>query len=181
LHDKKVEIIYFYSDLQEDENELSNVSKKISQKRRDINIHLINVDDPRNEELAQLYEVNMVPMLIFLTPGGEVAARLSIPLSAEEIIQEIADKISAGKLPNPAVEEKRRKILESLKNIDRRSELTDLIIEQIEDDLMEAITKSEITEVVNSHISAVNHTIRDLEEIRRILKKYQKPHETFVA
>jgi len=181
LHDKKVEIIYFYSDLQEDENELSNVSKKISQKRRDINIHLINVDDPRNEELAQLYEVNIVPTLIFLTPRGEVAARLSIPLSAEEIVQEIADKVSAGKLPNPSVEEKRRKILESLKNINRRSDLTDLIIEQIEDDLMEAITKSEITEMVNSHISAVNHTIRDLEEIKKILKKYQKPHETFVV
>ncbi|MCD6089098.1 hypothetical protein J7K07_05215 [Candidatus Bathyarchaeota archaeon] len=181
MHDKKVEIIYFYSDLQEDENELSNVSKKISQKRRDINIHLINVDDPRNEELAQLYEVNIVPTLIFLTPRGEVAARLSIPLSAEEIVQEIADKVSAGKLPNPSVEEKRRKILESLKNINRRSDLTDLIIEQIEDDLMEAITKSEITEMVNSHISAVNHTIRDLEEIKKILKKYQKPHETFVV
>ncbi|RLI13103.1 hypothetical protein DRO35_01170, partial [Candidatus Bathyarchaeota archaeon] len=116
MYDKKVEIIYFYSNLQEDESELSNASKKISQKRRDINIHLINVDDPRNEELAQLYEVDIVPTLIFLTPGGEVAARLSVSLSAEEVIQEIADKISAGELPNPAVEEKRREILENLKN-----------------------------------------------------------------
>ena len=181
MYDKKVEIIYFYSNLQEDESELSNASKKISQKRRDINIHLINVDDPTNEELAQLYEVDIVPTLIFLTPGGEVAARLSVSLSAEEVIQEIADKISAGELPNPAVEEKRREILENLKNIDRRSDLTDIIIEQIADNLMEAITKSEIIEIVNSHISAVNHTIRDLEEIRRILKKHQKPHEIFIV
>ncbi|RLI11491.1 hypothetical protein DRO35_04915, partial [Candidatus Bathyarchaeota archaeon] len=67
------------------------------------------------------------------------------------------------------------------KNIDRRSDLTDIIIEQIADNLMEAITKSEIIEIVNSHISAVNHTIRDLEEIRRILKKHQKPHEIFIV
>jgi len=181
LNNKKVEIIYFYSDIHEDENELSDISKKLAQKRRDIHIHLINIDDPRNEELTELYEVNIVPLLVFLTPRGEIAARLSIPLSAEDIVQEIADKINMGKLPNPAVEERRMKILESLKSISRRNDLTEEIIEQIEADLMEALTEAEITELVNSHISAVNHAISDLEEIKKILKKYQRLQNDFVV
>jgi len=180
LNSKKVEIIYFYSDMHEDEDELSNVSRKISQKRSDISIHLINIDDPRNEELTQLYEVNMVPLLVFLTPRGEIAARLSVPLSAEEVVQEIADKINMGKLPNPAVEEKRRRILGNLKSIDKRNELTEVILEQIETDLVEALTESEIIEIVNSHVSAVNHAISDLEEIKKVLKRYQKPQNKLV-
>jgi len=181
LSSKKVEIIYFYSDMHEDEDELSSVSRKLSQKRRDINIHLINIDDPRNEELTELYEVNIVPLLVFLTPRGEIAARLSVPLSAEDVVQEIADRINMGKLPNPAVEERRRKILENLKSINRRNDLTEVIIEQIETDLMEALTESEIAEMVNSHVSAVNHAISDLEEIKKVLKRYQKPRNDFVV
>ena len=100
MNSKKVEIIYFYSDMHEDEDELSIISRKLSQKRSDIQIHLINIDDPRNEELTQLYEVNIVPLLVFLTPRGEIAARLSLPLSAEDVVQEIADRINMGKLPN---------------------------------------------------------------------------------
>jgi len=180
LNDKKVEIIYFYSDMHEDEDELSSISRKIAQKRRDINIHLINIDDPRNEELTQLYEVNIVPLLVFLTPKGEIAARLSLPLSAEDVVQEIADRINMGKLPNLTVEERRTKILENLKSINRRNDLTEVIIEQIETDLMEALTESEITEMVNSHVSAVNHAISDLEEIKKVLKRYQKPRNDFV-
>ena len=114
---KKVEIIYFYSNINEDEDELSIISRRISRKRRDIDIHLINVDDPRNEELTQLYGVDIVPLLVFLTPKGEVAARLSIPLSAEDIVQEIADKINTGKLPDPKVEKTRETILKGLKSI----------------------------------------------------------------
>ena len=177
---KKVEIIYFYSNINEDEDELSIISRRISRKRRDIDIHLINVDDPRNEELTQLYEVDIVPMLVFLTPKGEVAARLSIPLSAEDIVQEIADKINTGKLPDPKVEKTRGTILKGLKSISGRNDLTNLMIEQIEDDLMEALSESEIAEIIDSYISAVNHTIRDLEEIREILKKYQKPRGNFI-
>jgi len=180
LSDKKVEIIYFYSDMHEDEDELSSISKKLAQKRRDIHIHLINIDDPRNEELTELYEVNIVPLLVFLTPRGEIAARLSLPLSAEDVVQEIADRINMGKLPNPAVEEKRMKILESLKSISRRNDLTEVIIEQIEADLMEALTESEIIELINSHVSAVNHAIGDLEEVKKVLKRYQKPQNAFV-
>ncbi len=180
MSSKKVEIIYFYSDLHEDEDELSSISRKLAQKRRDIHIHLINIDDPRNEELAQLYEVNVVPLLVFLTPRGEIAARLSLPLSAEDVVQEIADRINMGKLPNPAVEERRTRILESLKSIDRRNDLTEVIIEQIETDLMEALTESEIAELINSHVSAVNHAISDLEEIKKVLKRYQKPRNDFV-
>ncbi len=177
---KKVEIIYFYSNINEDEDELSIISRRISRKRRDIDIHLINVDDPRNEELTQLYEVDIVPLLVFLTPKGEVAARLSIPLSAEDIVQEIADKINTGKLPDPKVEKTRGTILKGLKSISGRNDLTNLMIEQIEDDLMEALSESEIAEIIDSYISAVNHTIRDLEEIREILKKYQKPRGDFI-
>ena len=177
---KKVEIIYFYSNMNEDEDELSIISRRISRKRRDIDIHLINVDDPRNEELTQLYEVNIVPLLVFLTPKGEVAARLSIPLSAEDIVQEIADKINTGKLPDPKVEKTRGMILKRLKSISGRNDLTSLMIEQLEDDLMEALTESEIAEIIDSYISAINHTIRDLEEIREILKKYQKPRGNFI-
>jgi len=180
LSDKKVEIIYFYSDVHEDEDELSNISRKLAQKRRDIQIHLINIDDPRNEELTELYEVNIVPLLVFLTPRGEIAARLSLPLSAEDIVQEIADRINMGKLPNPTVEERRMKILESLKSISRRNDLIEEIIGQIETDLMEALTEAEITELVNSHISAVNHAISDLEEIKRVLKKYQRLQNDFI-
>ena len=180
MSDKKVEIIYFYSDVHEDEDELSNISRKLAQKRRDIQIHLINIDDPRNEELTELYEVNIVPLLVFLTPRGEIAARLSLPLSAEDIVQEIADRINMGKLPNPTVEERRMKILESLKSISRRNDLIEEIIGQIETDLMEALTEAEITELVNSHISAVNHAISDLEEIKRVLKKYQRLQNDFI-
>ena len=180
MNDKKVEIIYFYSDVHEDEDELSNISRKLAQKRRDIHIHLINIDDPRNEELTELYEVNIVPLLVFLTPRGEIAARLSLPLSAEDIVQEIADRINMGKLPNPTVEERRMKILESLKSISRRNDLIEEIIGQIETDLMEALTEAEITELVNSHISAVNHAISDLEEIKRVLKKYQRLQNDFI-
>ena len=180
MSEKKVEIIYFYSNMNEDEDELSIISRRISRKRRDIDIHLINVDDPRNEELTQLYEVDIVPLLVFLTPKGEVAARLSIPLSAEDIVQEIADKINTGKLPDPKVEKTRGMILKGLKSISGRNDLTSLMIEQIEDDLMEALTESEITEIIDSYISAVNHTIRDLKEIREILKKYQKPRGSFI-
>ena len=181
MNDKKVEIIYFYSDMHEDEDELSSISRKIAQKRRDINIHLINIDDPRNEELTQLYEVNIVPLLVFLTPKGEIAARLSLPLSAEEVVQEIADRINLGKLPNPMVEERRMKILESLRSISRRNDLTEEIIEQIETDLMEALTEEEIGELISSHISAVNHAISDLEEIKKVLKKYQRPKNDFIV
>jgi len=181
LSNKKVEIIYFYSDIHEDEDELSDISRKLAQKRRDIHIHLINIDDPRNEELTELYEVNIVPLLIFLTPRGEIAARLSLPLSAEDIVQEIADRINMGKLPNPAVEERRMKILEGLKSISRRNDLTEEIIEQIETDLMEALTEEEIGELISSHISAVNHAISDLEEIKKVLKKYQRPKNDFIV
>jgi len=181
LSDKKVEIIYFYSDINEDEDELSDISRKLAQKRRDIHIHLINIDDPRNEELTELYEVNIVPLLVFLTPRGEVAARLSLPLSAEDIVQEIADRINTGKLPNPAVEKRRMRILESLKSISRRNDLTEGIIERIGIDLMEALTEEEITELINSHISAVNHAISDLKEIRMVLKRYQKLKNDFIV
>ena len=45
---------------------------------------------------------------------------------------------------------------------------------------MEALTESEITELIDSHVSAVNHAIGDLKEVKRVLKRYQKPRNAFV-
>ena len=75
LSERKVEIMYFYSDLYENERSLSKLSKKLSQARKDIQIRLVNIDNPENDELTEMYGVNMVPLIIFLTPKGEVAAR----------------------------------------------------------------------------------------------------------
>jgi hypothetical protein len=181
LSERKVEIMYFYSDVCENERTLSKLSKKLSQSRKDIQIRLVNIDDPGNEGLTELYDVNTVPLIIFLTPGGEIAARRFLPLSAKDVVYEITDQINKGKLPNPVAEEIRTKILESFKSITKRNELTELIVEQIENDLMEANLESEVRELVNSHISAINHTVSDLQEFRRILQKFSKKQTDFIV
>jgi len=181
LNNGKVEIMYFYSDLYENEQNLSELSKKLSRKRRDIEIRLVNIDEPENEELTELYEVNMVPLIIFLTPNGEIAARRFLPLSAEDVVHEIVDQIGKGELPNPVVEKIRTRISESLKNITKRNDLTELIVEQIENDLMEVNIESEIYEMVNSHISAINHAISDLQELRRNLQRFSKKQNVFIV
>ena len=71
--------------------------------------------------------------------------------------------------------------MESLKSISRRNNLTGEIIGQIETDLMEALTEAEITDLINSHVSVVNHAISDLEEIKKVLKKYQRLRSDFVV
>jgi hypothetical protein len=181
MRDRKVEIMYFYSDLYENRKGLSGLSKKLRQKRKDISIRLVNVEDPENEELTELYKVNMVPVMVFLTLNGEVAARRSVPLSAEKIIEDVADRINKGELPNPAVEEIRAKILESFRSATKRDELTQLVAEQFENDLMGAGPESEIYERVNHHISAINHTIHDLEALKRVLQKFSKNQHDFVV
>jgi len=181
LNNGKVEIMYFYSDLYENEQNLSELSKKLSRKRRDIEIRLVNIDEPENEELTELYEVNMVPLIIFLTPNGEIAARRFLPLSAEDVVHEIVDQIGKGELPNPVVEKIRTRISESLKNITKRNDLTELIVEQIENDLLEVNVESEIYEMVNSHISAINHAISDLQELRRNLQRFSKKQNAFIV
>jgi DNA repair exonuclease SbcCD ATPase subunit len=181
LSEEKVEIMYFYSDVHENEKNLSEITRKLGRKRKDIEIRLVNVDDPGNEEITELYGVNMVPLIIFLTPKGQVAAKRFLPLSAENVVQEITDQINKGELPNPMVEETRTKILEALKATTKRSELTDLVVEQIESDLEEANVKSEIYELVSSHISAINHAVSDLQELRRVLQRFSKKHDSFVV
>jgi len=181
LSDKKVEVMYFYSDMQEDEKALSKISRKLSRKRNEMQIRLINIEDPRNGELTDLYGVNIVPLLVFLTSRGEIAARRFLPLSAEDVVQEIADQVCRGELPNPWVEEVRTRMLEALKSVTRRNDLTELVVEQIESDLMEASAESEIFEMVNSHISAINHAISDLQEFKKVLKKYEKHRNDFVV
>jgi hypothetical protein len=181
LSEGKVEVMYFYSDMHENKKNLSEITRKLGRKRRDIEIRLVNIDDPGNEEIANLYGVNMVPLIIFLTPKGQVAAKRFLPLSAENIVQEITDQIYKGELPNPLVEETRTKILEALKSATKRNELTDLVVEQIETDLEEASMKTEIHELVNSHISAINHAVNDLQELKRILQRFSKKQDSFVV
>jgi len=181
LSDRKVEIMYFYSDMCEDERSLSRLTRKLSQKRKDIQIRLVNIDDPGNEQLTELYGVNTVPLIIFLTPRGEIAARRFVSLSEEGVVHEVADQINEGRLPNPAAEELRTKILDFLRSVTRRNDLTELIVDQIENDLMEASLEPEICELVNSHISAINHTISDLQEFKRILQKFSKRQNEFVV
>lgn len=181
MSNRKVEIVYFYSDLYENEKNLSELSRKLSRKRRYIQIRLVNIDDPRNEELTELYGVSMVPLLIFLTSRGDIAAKRFLPLSEENIVEEIADQINKGELPNPLVEEIRTKMLEALKSVTRRNDLTELIIEEIESDLIEASSESEICELVNSHISAINHTVSDLQQFKRVLHKFSKNRGGFVV
>lgn len=178
---RKVEIMYFYSDLYENEKTLSRLSKKLSRKRKDIEIRLVNIDDPGNEELTEVYGVSMVPLIIFLTPRGEVAAKRFLPLSAEDVVNEIADQINKGELPNPVVEEIRTKILESFGSVTKRNELTELIVEQIENDLMEASSETEIYELVNSHISSINHAVSDLQGLKKVLQRYSKKQSDFVV
>jgi len=181
LSNRKVEIVYFYSDLYENEKNLSELTRKLSRKRKDIRIRLVNIDDPRNEELTELYGVSMVPLIVFLTPRGEIAARRFLPLSEEYIVEEIADRINSGELPNPLVEQIRTRILESFKSVTKRNDLTELIVEQIENDLMEASSESEMCELVSSHISAVNHTVSDLQEFKRVLQKFSRRREGFIV
>jgi len=180
LSERKVEIMYFYSDMYESEKSLSRLTKKLGRSRKDIEVRLVNIDDPGNEELTELYGVNTVPLIIFLTPKGEIAARRFLPLSAEDVVYEIADQINKGKLPDSTAEEIRSRIIEAFKSVTKRNDLTELIVEQIENDLMEASLESEICELVNSHISAINHTVSDLEEFKRILQKFSRRQRDFV-
>lgn len=179
--DGKVEIIYFYSDFYESKRSLIPVIKRLQRKRRNIRVRLINVEDPENIELTEFYNVNSVPLVVFLTPKGEVASRKSIPLSDENTINEIANQIIRGDLPKPQINEVRRRILDSLKSVSRRNELTQLIVEQIESDILEADFEEEIYDAVNFHISVINHTINDLEEYKRILQKYMKFKQEFIV
>ena len=181
---KKVEIMYFYSDLYESKRRLLPIIKKLRRKRKDVRVRLINVEDPENDELTEFYGVNIVPLIIFLTPEGEVATRKSIPLSDKNAIielNELANQVARGDLPKPQVNRLRRKILESFKSVSRRNELTQLMVEQIKSDILEADSEEEICEAINVHISAINHTISDLKEYRKILQKYMKRQQNFIV
>ena len=97
------------------------------------------------------------------------------------MVQDITDQINKGELPNPGAEETRTKILESLKSVTKRNEMTELIVEQIENDLSEVGRESEIYELVNSHISGINHAVSDLQELRKILQKFSKKQDAFIV
>ena len=172
--------MYFYSDFHENEKNLSRISKKLSEKRKDIEILLVNIDDPMNEELTDIYSVNTVPLLVFLTPGGEIAARRFLPLSAEGVVTQITEQIYKGNLPNLIVEEIRTRLLGSFQSVTKRNNLTEIIAEQIEEDLAEASLEKEIRDLVSSHISAINHTISDLQEFKRILQKYSRQQDDLI-
>lgn len=180
MSENKIEVMYFYSDFNENEKILFNIRNKIRKERKDIEIRLVNIDDPGNKELTDVYRVNSVPLLVFLTPKGKIAARRSLPLSAEDIVNEISDRINKGELPNSHVENIRTKILETLKTVTKRNELVELAIEQIDEDLVEANLGKEIVDLIGSHISAINHTISDLQELRKVLQKFFKREDEFV-
>jgi len=180
LSRRKIKIMYFYSDLYENERRLSKLSKKLGEELKGVKIHLVNVEDPRNEDITELYDVNMVPVMIFLTSKGEVAARRSVPLSEKEVIHEVTDRINRGELPNPAVEEARVKILEALKSVTQRNDVTQLIINQARNDLLEADSELEIQEIINSYVSIVNHTIHDLRQFGQVLQRFLRKHEFLV-
>jgi hypothetical protein len=121
----------------------------------------------------------MVPMIIFFTPKGDVAAKKFVPLSEESLVQKIVDQINKGDLPNPLVEETKIRILDSIKSISRRNDLTKTIAEQIETDLTESSSYSEIYKLANYYVSTINHAISDLQEFKKALKKYQRKSEKY--
>lgn len=178
---RKVEIIYFYSSLYESKKNLLPIVKRLRKERRDIDVRLIDIDEPGNVELAELYNVNSVPLVIFLTPKGDIASRKSVSLSEEGVINSIVDRVIRGDLPRPRVDEIRRKILNLLKSVPRRNELTQLMVEQIESDLLEADSEDEICESINLHLSMINHTIRDLEEFKRALQAHIGGSQSFIV
>lgn len=177
---KKVEVMYFYSSLYEDKESLLLMVRKLRKERKDVKIRLIDIEDPENVKLTEIYNVNSVPLVIFLSPNGIVASRKNISLSEESIINSIVDRVIRGDLPKPHVDEIRRIIIDSLRSIPRRNELTELIVDQIEGDILEADSEDEIFEAVNLHISLINHTIRDLEELKRALQIYAKREQSFI-
>lgn len=179
MSEEKIEIIYFYSDLYESKRNLLPIVRKL-QKRKNIRIRLVNIEDPENEELAEVYGVNSIPLIVFLTPKGEIAARRSMSLSEISAINEIANRIVNGDLPKPHINDLRRKILESLKSVSIRNNLTLIMVDQVENDILEADSESEIYDALNFHISTINHTINDLEEFKRILQKYMKKQQNFI-
>ncbi len=178
---QKIEIVYFYSDLYESERKLSRLCKSLNKERGDIRVRLINVEDPENDDMTKLYDVNMVPVMVFFTPKGEVAARRCLPLSAKETIEEVTERINNGELPNPIAEEIRRKIIGAFKCVTKRSDLTQLIVDQVVNDIQEADSESELCELLNSHISAVNHTMHDLQNFKQVLQKFSKKQPHFVV
>lgn len=178
--EKTVEILYFYSDLYENKRVLLSIVKKL-QRRKSIRVRLINVEDPKNEELTEAYDVNSVPLIVFLTSGGEVASRKSMHLSETSIIDEIANQIVNGNLPNPHVNDIKRKILEAFKSISARNELMQIMIEQVRSDILEADSEAEIYDALSFHISTINHTIKDLEEFKRKLQGYMQKQHAFIV
>jgi len=181
LSRRKIEIVYFYSDLYESERKLSKVCRNLNRERRDLRIRLVNVEDPDNEDMAKLYDINMVPVIVFLTPKGEIAAKRCLPLSSKEVIEEVAERINKGELPNPAAEQIREKIVSALRSVTKRNDLTQLTVDQFINDIQEADSESELYELVNSHISALNHTMHDLQNFKEALQKFSRKQPYFVV
>lgn len=177
---RKIEIVYFYSDLYESKRRLSKICRSLNKEREDVRIRLVNVEEPDNEDVTKLYNINMIPVMVFLTPKGEVAARRCLPLSAKEAIEEVAERISKGELPNPVADKMRQRIINSFKSVTKRNDLTQLVVDQVINDIQEADSESEFYELVNSHVSAINHAIHDLQNFRQALQKYSKEQHHFV-
>jgi DNA-binding MarR family transcriptional regulator len=181
MNRKKIEIMYFYSELYENKRELSQFCRSLNKEKGDIRINLVNVEDPENDDVTKHYSVNMVPVMVFLTPKGEVAARRCLPLSAKEVIEDVTERISKGELPNRVTEQIRHKILNAFNSVTKRNDLTQLVVEQVTNDLQEADSELELYEMINSHISAINHTIHDLQSFKQVLQKFSKKQTIFIV
>lgn len=176
----KVEIIYFYSSFYENKKNLLPVVRRLK-RRKDVNVRLVDIEDPENVELAELYNVNSVPLAIFLTSKGVIASRKSISLLDENMINDILERVLSGDLPKPKVDELKKVFLVSIRSIPRRSELMELIINQIENDILEADSEDEVYNVVDLNISMINHMIRDLEEFKKALQMHIRRGQNFIV
>jgi hypothetical protein len=176
----KVEILYFYSDSDESEVNLTNLRDEINTKRADMLIQLINIEDPANVELTELFNVEIVPFIVFLTSKGKIAARKYLSLSNEDVLFKIVEQINIGELPNPDLEITRNNLIVSLRSITKRNLASKMLFEQMEIDIFEADSKDNLQQILDSNLSMINHIIKDLKESKRILKSYLKKVPEFI-
>jgi hypothetical protein len=177
---RKIEIMYFYSDIYESERKLSRLSKNLNKEKNNIRIRLVNIEDPENEDVTRSYDINMVPVMVFFNPKGEIAARRCLPLTAKEAIDEVTNRINKGELPNLATEQIRQNIINAFKTVTKRNDLTQLIVDQVLNDVQEVDSELELRELINSHISSINHTIGDLTNFKQVLQNFSKKETHFL-
>src|SRR4030095_9386296 len=71
------------------------IAKAKSEYGEQVNFVSVNVDDPNNEQIIDLYGVSPIPTVVFLSPNGEVVT-YSIGFSGENSINTGLKKILKG-------------------------------------------------------------------------------------